>query len=442
MRLSLWLLPGAFLLSAVISSCHPYEGLQGDFNAGSIDPFDFAPAYRTTNGNANNQLASFGTPASCARQVAGSCSIVEARAYIDGVADGYFRFPFSPTQITTWQYPPVATFNGLRVSGVGAVPTPNAYVFDGAVSPSGDSTNCTPPNGYSYDAFRDDVHYDQQGNIFTSLPTANYAANPTWSYVPVVQRVPVTSRGEPCQGIKSEGGVLSRSDVDVPRGPDRPGGAPTGAPDGTYLAWAIIDAGSPVLKYNETAASSGINHQRYGWFNQYLVAYLDGGQIPVSAGQMQTQRVFYPRTNILFSCTTAADCSRFPGTGIAASCETATGLCRTSTQCTTNAQCAPVGAGSTCDTAVRLCRQPTAGRPGGLSQGYDVLEFSRNNPLSSPVCQVQTYAMPTSPTLTSNLPQRATDITGGPFGPLQPPPAPSSPGGVITPTHIFCLQVP
>src|SRR5262249_51256346 len=152
MRVSRRLLPGALLFSCTIWGCHPFDPFQGEFNAGPIDPFNFAPPYRTTNGVGNNQLASFPTSGACSRVVAGSCSIVEARPYIDGTANGngYFRFPFSPSQITTWQYPPVATFTGLGVTGSSAVPTPNAYVFDGSVSPAGDSTSCTPPNGYSY----------------------------------------------------------------------------------------------------------------------------------------------------------------------------------------------------------------------------------------------------------------------------------------------------
>jgi hypothetical protein len=450
MRLSRRLLPGAFLLLPVVWGCHPYDAFKDEFNAGAIDPFNFAPPYRTSNGNANNQLASFGTPSTCSRTVAGSCSIVEARAYLAAnVVIGYFRFPFSPSQITTWQYPPV-NFTGLRVTGTGAVPTPNAYVFDGSVSPAGDSTSCVAPTGYSYNPFRDDLHYDQQGNIFSTLPNAtwNEGSNPSWTYVPVVARVPVTSQGEHCQAIKSEQTVLTRSDVSVQRGPDRPDGTPTGVPDGTYLAWAIIDPGSPVLKYNDPANAPGISHQRYGWFNQYFVAYLDGGPIPVASGQMQTQRVFYPRTNVLFSCTTASDCLRFPGAGLATTsvaCETATGLCRTATQCPAapNTCATVIGAGSTCDTSVipNLCRQQAAGQVGRLSQGYDVLEFGRTDASYSPVCLVQSYAMPTPPTRTSDLPQSAADITSGAFQ-VQPPPAPGTPGGVVTPTHIFCLQVP
>src|SRR5262249_47872 len=98
-----------------------------------------------------------------------------------------------------------------------------------------------------------------------------------------------------------------------------------------------------------------------------------------------------------------------------------------------------------CDTTItpNLCRQPTEGQPGHLSQGYDVLEFGRTDPSYSPVCLVRSYEMPTPPTRTSDLPRSAATITSPPLGAtLLPPPPPDSTGGVITPTHIFCLQVP
>ena len=401
MRLSRRLLPGAFLLLPVVWGCHPYDPyFKGDFNAGAIDPFNFAPPYRTTGGVSTTQLAQFGIPSSCTQVVAGSCSILEFRAFINGAATGYFRFPFPPSQITTTQYAPVATtygtgpnplnpdlFTPLRVSSS----WPNGYVFDAAGPP--DSTNCKPPANYSYDRFRDDVHYDQQGNIFSSLPNANYptGGNPTWSYIPVVQEVPVTSQGPACQGIKSEATLLSnRSDVSVPRGPDLPDGTRTGQPDGKYLAWGIVDPGAPVLKVGETSATGtpgGFTHQRYGWFNQYILAYLDGGYIPVGGSplRLQTQRIYYP--------------SSFNGT----------------TNCGTTQ--API----TC----------------ALGNGQDVLQFPRSDPRYSPVCQVIAYPATTG----GGIPRDAATIETTYAAVLAPPPAPSVPGGPIVPTFIFCLQV-
>jgi len=399
MRVRRSILPFCFLVSLGVWGCHPFDPLNGEFNAGSIDPFDFAPPYRTSNGLQANGLAAFATP--CVRQTAGSCTIQEFTAFIDGTSagNGYFRFPFSPSQITTTLYAPVATnygvtppnnldvtlFNALRVSGTGAIPTPNVYVFD---PPAGSPVQCTPPSGYSFDPYRDAVHYDGQGYIFTGLPTANYGigSNPSWTYTPIVQQVPVTSKGEPCQDIKSEITVLTRSDVSAAQGPTRADGSPTGQPDGTYYAWALIDPGSQVFRGTETPTTSfGYSHHKYGWFNQYLVAYLDGGRVPIVPGsnppRMQTQRLFYPRAGVT------------PASGNA------------------------------------------------LGAGNDVLEFSRdnppNNPNYSPVCQVVSYLSPTSP------PPRdaATIIALGAAAMFQPPPPPTVLGGPITPTFIFCLQV-
>jgi len=401
MRLRWSFLPLCLLVSAALSACRPWgDALQGEFNAGSIDTIDFAPPYRTSNGYTTNQLAAFGNPTTCVRQTEGSCTIQEFAAFIGGAPAGYFRFPFSPSQISTTQYPPVATllagygppafspdlFTPLRVAG--GVPTPNVYVFDSSFLPGGDSSSCTPPANYTFDAFRDDVRYDRQGNIFQVLPNATWpiGANPTWTYTPVVGVVPVTSQGEKCQGIKSEATLLdkARTDVSVPHGPDRGDGSPTGLPGGTYQAWALIDPGAPALKVGDVLGGNtfGFTHHRYGWFNQYLVAYLDGGPIttvtvPPNAPRFRTQRLYYPRL---------------------------------------------IG---------------TPGVPANIGAGNDVMEFPRGDPNYSPICQVITYIFPGAPTA---VPRDAAAIQA--FSPsFTAPPAPT-PGGPIVPNFIFCLQVP
>jgi hypothetical protein len=403
-----------FLFSALLgglSGCDPYGNrLPGEFNAGSADPFDFAPPYRGTG---------------FTRQIAGRGTFTERRAFIgaSGSTGGYYFFPFSPSQINTTNYAATtrlpdsystatsadflnpASFISLRVRGANAVPTPMAYVFD---------TTGTPPNplpstascikDHDYDPFKDDVRYDEQGSIFSSMPTANWAGGslPSWSYVPIVQEVPVTSNGEKCQDIKSQETLLKRTDVTVQKGDPSPDGTPTAVPDGKYLAWGVIDPGSPVFRVGETANNSNglgcpstINAdgvrvptgapcrpgQKFGWFNRFLVAYIDGGYIPTTGPaatlRMRTQRLFYPRQIG----------TRTTGAGI------------------------------------------------GLGVSNDVIEFARSDTANySPLCQVISYVSPTDPppnNLTAVLALQAS---------FAPPPVPPA-GGTITPTFIFCLQV-
>src|SRR5260370_32519346 len=86
------------LLPLLALACDPYERLQGEFIAGSVDPANFPPAYRGT-----------GTGAS--RAIAGSGSMTEIAAFSGGAAANYYFFPFSPTQIATTGYtaPPPTT---------------------------------------------------------------------------------------------------------------------------------------------------------------------------------------------------------------------------------------------------------------------------------------------------------------------------------------------
>lgn len=376
-------------------ACNPLnDRLKGEFNAGSADPFNYPPPYRGVGSN---------------RATAGSGAITERRAFIANVETGYFAFPFSPSQITTTGYPPVATqygaslnvdqFTPLIVSGLGAdgtgsaVPLPLAYNFDppGTNDPGPDSMACVPPAGYAYDPFRDDVHYDAQGNIFSVLPNATFnpGALPAWTYVPVVKEVPVKSNNEPCQDIKSEKSLKTRSDVIVPLGPPLADGTVPAIPDGRYITWALIDPGVPVFGRNDNpSTASGLGRQRFGWFQQFLVAYLDGGYVPTVPGpivqgrpttRMKTQRLFYPRQ--IGTATT--------GAGI------------------------------------------------GLGAGNDVLEFPRSDAASyTPVCQVISYMAPAT-----GAPHDAATIISSFSATFQPPPAPPA-GGAITPTFIFCLQVP
>jgi hypothetical protein len=164
-------------------------------------------------------------------------------------------------------------------------------VFD----PSADSTaslvdgqRCIAPKGYVYDQQRDDVRYDQQGELFTALPTK--------TYTPVVAEVAVHTHDLPCQSIKTTDTVVTSKRVDVQtKLPDNagPDTKPVGIPDGKYLAWAIID---PSARVEPTDEATGLGPQSYGWYQHYLVVYLDGGYIPTSAdgSELVAQTLYVP----------------------------------------------------------------------------------------------------------------------------------------------------
>ncbi|MFY0576098.1 hypothetical protein ACN28S_18595 [Cystobacter fuscus] len=252
-----------------LGGCNPYDRWTGDeFNAGPVDPINFPPEYLGAGGN---------------RQLAGSGSFTAAPALVDGAEVGYFIFSFSAAQLAAKD--PLA---------VNASSRPNAYVFQ---------DGCKAPEGYSFDPVRDDVDYSQQGVIFSRLPSATYAVGtaPTWTYVPIVAHVPVKPNGVTCQTIKSETVLTKRKDVSLELTPPAPvTGKQVGIPDGTYYAYAIIEPGAAVYGLGDDPdTSTGVGRQKWGWYNQYLLAYLDGGQIPTEGGRLVTQKLYHPRSPVI-----------------------------------------------------------------------------------------------------------------------------------------------
>jgi len=106
---------------------------------------------------------------------------------------------------------------------------------------------------------------------------------------------PVSSAGQPCQRFKSR---------------DQTEKALGLMASGKFLAWMIIDAGAAVYKYSDDPDmdTRGLDLQKWGWYNRYLLAYLDGGYIPTTEMMvtenmvtkpvvvMTTQKLYYPRT--------------------------------------------------------------------------------------------------------------------------------------------------
>lgn len=385
-------LTGVAFALAFWLGCNPYKdaGLKGDFNAGSADPANFPSPYR-------------GTGAS--RNVAGSGRFTEVRAYIEENPSAYFLFPYPPAQQVTPGY----TYSASALNGdAGYVATqtskaldirnltlPLAYVFDppGGGTPFPQRQACVSPSGYSYDRRRDDVRYDEQGNIFTELPAATFTSGllPTWLYVPVIREVPVRSNGESCQQIKSERTLLARGDVIVPKAsPD----ATSGTPDGKYLALAQIDPGSGVYRFGQSPAPSptldntGTDIQHWGWYQQFLIAYIEGGYVPVdlaNANRFLAQNLYIP--------------SRIAGT------------------------------------------PPSVGKVGA---GYDVLEFPRGHPNYSPICRVLVYDTGPAGLPLAALPRNASAAASRipPPAPPAAPPANSIVSSDTNPMFVFCLQSP
>jgi hypothetical protein len=340
------------LLAAAVAGCNPYNQRSGEFIAGAADPVSYPPAYVGTGGD---------------RTRPGRGTFTELRAYANGNPIGYYAFPFSTTQLPSAPSAAMGMVDPLRLLDNGMpypkVPTPTAYVLDPA-------TPCTPPAGYVPDPRLDDVPYDQQGPIFTALPSATYAAGalPTWSYVPIVSEAVIQAPHFECQSFKSEE-TLKASAV-------------SGAtPDGNYLARAIIDVGAPVYRVGETAATSnGFGTQKLGWYNHYIVAYLDGGNVPTAPSSdgtkvlIQPQSLYYPRSMVIKGSSTFS---------------------------------------------------------GGVGFGYDVVDAARGDTGYSPVCAVFTYDVG-APTPVEQLPQDVATIKSLYGATIKPATVPFT----------FCLQVP
>lgn len=412
-------------LAALSPACDKFEGkfdADEEFNAGGADPFNFPPAYRGVGG---------------LRQTAASGDFNEIGAYANRTPVGYFLFPFAPSQLQTTNYsPPSAAqwpegkIDPLRVAGPGTdfrqsaqnpVPTPSVYNFDppGNDSPFPDAPRCSAPANYTQNKFLEGVPLNEQWNIFTFLPdrftTFPIGALPTWSYRPVVAEVPVQTVNLACQSVKSERTLLKNvpGSVNIPLGePEKDAKiGRLGKPDGKFLAWALIDPGSGVYRVgteNDVFAGgsiSGTSVQRYGWYGQFIVAYIDGGYIPTEDGpivagapttRMRTQRLYYPRSLVYKD-----------------------------------------GA------------NPQSAKPGTFGAGYDVLQGDRfgNNEAYSPVCELWTYSMPGGgPTAYSDLPQDEATILTLANSTLEP--ARTAPQAatqytaspVVVPQYIFCLQ--
>lgn len=339
-------------LSAVpLSGCDPYQRRDGEFLEGSVDPVKFPQAYLGVGGSG---------------KMPGQGLIIPSAAMVAGKAVAYYTFPV-----------PASVTDPTDVTGTAP---PNGYVFDPSGStPIPAKAKCAPPANYKYDPQRDAVHFDQQGNIFTDLPS-----DP--AYTPIIAEVAVTSDGEPCQDIKSETTLLTRQDVKlavVAANPSIPDSMPTATPDGKFLAWPIIDPAARVLSITDDPNNPPLDAteiQQWGYYNHYLLAYLDGGYVPTMPDAMKNlhfvaQNVYVP--------------TLVPGTD-------------------KNGKPAAV--------------------PGTQGGGFDLLDAARTDAAYSPLCAVNTYVPPLDGTGLPTLVTDATKLTAA---------------NMVTPTgnYIYCLQL-
>jgi hypothetical protein len=234
-----------FVLAALAATgCNPYQNFDGEYFAGAIDATNFAAPYQ-------GELA--GPPEQ------GGGVIAAHTIFIGGVERFHYVFPFSDGQLA--QIDPLGFDPDLA-------PTPNAYVFDPEAGNAFANPKCQGPENYVFDQRLEAWRADEQGVVFSTVPSSA-------GYIPVVAQVPVASNGAGCQSIKSKQHLLERQDVTVPADGD-----------GQFLAFAIVDPTADVTP----AVANGLGPIHIGWFNHYLVTFIDGGYIPTETvpGTMMT----------------------------------------------------------------------------------------------------------------------------------------------------------
>lgn len=336
-----WLALGLGCLSACDAV---YQGRVGEFYAGPVDPVNFAPDYLGTSGN---------------RLRAGQGSFTARTAYVSGTPVGVYYFSAPPSLR--------ASANAEKLPAAPA----RVYAFsDGCAAGESEATGVTG----------DGVDYTQQGAIFTRLPEISYAvgADPmlatSWTYVPVVTEVPVTPAGAECQAIKSERTLVARAQagdgvqLELQSAEEMVPGQkyPLGKTQGKLRALAVIDPGAAVLdRAGKSPLPGGLGLQKWGWYGQFMLAYLDGGELlPQAAAPtlMKVNNVYVPRK----------------------------------------------------------VKQGSGEVTGVIGKGYEVLEYQRGHPEYSPLCKVNVYDTGAA-MLPADLPRDARTIIDT-YGPGAPTP--------------------
>ncbi len=347
-----WTVP-LLLSCGLAGACTPYQNLTGDFYIGPVDPAKFPKAYQ---GAGYDSGGAFGMILPVPASVAGGTPIA------------YYSFPATAGVDPTV----LRSDDGTTVSDRAPF-----YLFDG--DDAHDTKSCTPPSpNYEFDVRHDFVRFDRQGNVFQEQQiSSDPPALPSDDgYVPVYAEVPVTSGGEGCQTIHSSEGLVANSQAHVqttPPPPDTQEHA-VGVTDGKYLAVALIDPTAQV--YNPDGSLdpvTALGPQRFGWFNHFLVAYIEGGYIPTAMA-------------------TVPGMNGAPDTHVIAA--------QTATLYAPNTFIGPDGNPAQCDP-----NDPAGAMAPCVGNGFDVIDGvnsmngARGQAGYSPICHVLTYtpADPTAP---------------------------------------------
>jgi len=286
-----------------MSACKPYD-LDGDYYLGPVDPQPFPVLINNcdctteptpgalpndncipptdANGDSAETVLALCRPFSGKgySPMSSNGSFGATWAWVNGVQVGYYPFPVPSGVDPTI----VETLTAKRAQ---------AYVFDG--DPTTDTKSCTTPStDYVFDQRRDFVRFDRQGSVFSEKQASTdglglpgeRSRSGSASYIPVYAEVAVTSNGEGCQTVKSAEGLVSNPKLTLATVPPQPltTNHATGLTTGKYLAWAVIDPAAEVtLADGSVDPKTLLGPQRWGFYNHYLVSYIDGGYLPTEA---------------------------------------------------------------------------------------------------------------------------------------------------------------
>jgi hypothetical protein len=377
-------------------------------------------------------------------------TVMASTAWVRGQQVAYYAFPA-----------PLGNLLDSYTNVVGGTRSrrPLVYVFDGAVGR--ESTQCTTPTrDYVFDQQRDYIRFDQQATVFGQKQTPSGYPGPALPeedqryafglsgvpddalvdilsppgalnsvYLPAYAEVAVTSDGLECQSLKSSEGIVTSDKVKLATDP-RPATSSdanlfaTGKPTGKYLAYALLDPVADVRAPNFTPAyglpgepadpaplfpyslydagptdpNTGLGPQRWGFFNHFLVSFIDGGYIPTLPASVT------PSADGTFETTTI----------------------KARAQILYVPSLAYVPTVDANGNYVLAPNDPTIGQlvPPGI--GYDVLESKRGDAAYSPLCKVIQYPNPDPDTIARSVDEVVT-ITNG--------------GALVDLGYVYCLQL-